>query len=323
MAAFLAVPANAGVPLGAAVKGISQLQATAPVVAERSWYFDSMARLSLASGVVASVAALSGAKQQQRRRSGRAHAVMCRAAPSREDVNAAQKEADLHIWAANTLAAEGNPQAAAMKAKADQKVQTFQTLKAMLDGAGGAPAMAGAAPAAAPAYSAPMGVATGAAPTNTMGMSGGPSKEEVEKAQKDADLFAWAAKTLAADGNPKAASMQAEADQKAQKYTALKAQLDAAQSGVAFAAAPVAATSAPAAAPYVAPTKPVRAAGGGAPSKEEVEAAKADADLYAWSASTLAAEGNPKAAEMQAKAAQKMQAYEALRAMLDQAQMAF
>jgi len=210
-----------------------------------------------------------------------------------------------------------------MRAKADAKLQTYQALQAMLDEAEKGMQFAAASGPGAPtaAYAAPPAarlVAAGA----------GPSKEEVAKAKADADLFLWAASTLAAEGHPKAAAMRAEASQKASAYQALQAFLEESEKGMAYAAGAPASRSPPMAAPAVAaPAAAVPASMGlaAAPSKEEVDAAKAEADLYVWSANTLAAEGNPKAATMDATAKQKVQAYEALKAMFEagQKKMAF
>merc|ERR1719401_790120 len=93
---------------------------------------------------------------------------------------------------------------------------------------------------------------------------------------------------------------------------------------MAFTGAPAAPRAAPA--PAAAPVgggMPMGGAapmGGAVPSKEEVAAAKADADLFAWAHQTLAAQGSAKAAEMNAKAQQKSQAYQALKAVRDEAE---
>merc|ERR1719401_1657049 len=97
-----------------------------------------------------------------------------------------------------------NPQAATMRAKADQKVQVYQSMQASLDEAEKMMAFTGAP--AAPRAAAPAAAMGGAMPMGGAAPVGGavPSKEEVAAAKADADLFAWAHQTLAAPGSAKA-----------------------------------------------------------------------------------------------------------------------
>jgi len=138
-------------------------------------------------------------------------------AVSKEDLAAAKQNAQLLTWAASKLLSEGHPQAAAMKAKADQAVAAFEALKEAKASGASAPAapaplpVAAAAPAVTPAAPAP--VASGSAP----------SSEEVLKAKKEMDLHEWAAKSLVSKSSPAAAAMQAKAAQSRQTYEALVA----------------------------------------------------------------------------------------------------
>eukprot|EP00411_Alexandrium_monilatum_P017433 CAMPEP_0175231490 /NCGR_PEP_ID=MMETSP0093-20121207/25484_1 /TAXON_ID=311494 /ORGANISM="Alexandrium monilatum, Strain CCMP3105" /LENGTH=363 /DNA_ID=CAMNT_0016525345 /DNA_START=60 /DNA_END=1153 /DNA_ORIENTATION=+ len=136
-------------------------------------------------------------------------------AVSKEDLAAAKQNAQLLTWAASKLLSEGHPQAAAMKAKADQAVAAFEALKEAKASGASAPAapaplpVAAAAPAVTPAAPAP--VASGSAP----------SSEEVLKAKKEMELHEWAAKSLVSKNSPAAAAMQAKAAQSRQTYEAL------------------------------------------------------------------------------------------------------
>merc|ERR1719474_270913 len=161
------------------------------------------------------------------------------AGPSKEEVAKAKADADLLLWAASTLAAEGHPKAAAMRAEASQKTAAYQALQALLEDAEKGMAFSGASaspspPVAAPAVAAPAAVPA-AAVSASMGMAATPSKEEVDAAKSEADLYVWSANTLAAEGNPKAASMSATAQQKVQAYEALKAMFEAGQKKMSFA----------------------------------------------------------------------------------------
>jgi len=218
------------------------------------------------------------------------------AAVSKGDVEKAEKDAKLAVWAAQKLAADGAPQAAMMQAKADKAVQAFEALRQQFQGQeGGSPAVplttfAAAAPAA-------------AAPSPAAAAPGAISKDDVEKAEKDARLFAWAAQRLASEGAPQTAMMQAKAEKAVQALEVLSQQFQeqeaTSKAGMAAAAPPAQAV--------------LSAAVSSAPSAEEVAAAKRTADLQAWALKTLVAKGAPEAAAMQAKAAESTQRYEALK----------
>merc|ERR1719287_31379 len=131
---------------------------------------------------------------------------------SAADLAEAKKRVDLLTWAANKLATEGSPQAATVKAKADQAVAAYNALKAAKGGAG-AP-MAAAPMAAAPVAAAPMAAAPVAA--------GGASAEEIKEAKKQMELLVWAANTLAKQASPQAAAIKAKADMAVATYNAMK-----------------------------------------------------------------------------------------------------
>lgn len=61
---------------------------------------------------------------------------------------------------------------------------------------------------------------------------------------------------------------------------------------------------------------------GGAPTKDDVEQAKKTAEMVSWAAKTLRAKGAPQAADMEARAARKIQQYEALRTLLEKVEKA-
>jgi len=144
-----------------------------------------------------------------------APAVAAAAAVSKADLAAAKQNAQLLTWAASKLLSEGHPQAAAMKARADQAVAAFEALKqAQASGASAPVAPAPAVAAAAPAV-------TPAAPAPVMSSGSMPSDEEVLKAKKEMDLHEWAAKSLVSKSSPAAAAMQAKAAQSRQTYEAL------------------------------------------------------------------------------------------------------
>jgi len=132
------------------------------------------------------------------------------------------------------------------------------------------------------------------------------SKDDVQQAEKDAKLAAWAAQKLASEGAPQAAVMQAKADKAMQTLEALKQQFLEQEDG--RPAVPVAAPMVPA--PAVATR--ITAAAPGEISKDDVEKAKNDARLFTWAAQKLASEGAPQMAMMQAKAERAAQALEAL-----------
>jgi len=251
---------------------------------------------SIATFATAFVGALglSGARQQGHR-SNRASIVKCRAVPTEAEVAKAKAEADLATWACKTL--EGQPQQPAMRVKAQAKVQAYEALKAALEQG------KSVAPAAAPP---PV-----AQPAPAMTFDGIPSAAEVARAKETAELTAWAAKTLKAKGDPRAASMEVMAASKANIYEAVKVAFE---KGV-----PAAPAASAAAAPAVAPAAASAAAsfGGSPPSKEEVARAREKADLLVWAAKTLEAKGDHRAVDMKAKAERKVHDYEALKAAYD------
>lgn len=224
--------------------------------------------------------------------------------PTKDEVEAAKKKADLLVWAAKKLESDGSPQAAQMKAKADAKLNIYQSLKEAFE-SGSAPAPVAAAPFAAAPVAA-------AAPVSIASHSGAaPSKQEVEEAKKKSDLITWAANKLAEKGDPQAAGMQARAARKFQEYEALKVAYEggcAVQMSPAAVAAPAAAAAAPISMP-VASAPPA-----GAVSAQELAEFKKDVDLMVWCAKTLARDGSPQAADMQAKAQAKQATYESLKA---------
>jgi len=250
--------------------------------------------MTFATAIVG-VLGLSGARKQGHR-SIRSSIVRCCAVPTEADVARAKADADLAVWAVKTL--EGQPQHAAMQAKAQAKVQAYEALKmALKQGTGVAP-VATATPAA--AASPPM-----AQPATTMTVAGIPSAAEVARAKDTADLTAWAAKTLKSQGDSRAAAMETKAAADARIYEALKVAFE---KGV-----PAAPAAAPVAAPVAAPAA-AASLGGGGPSQEDVARAKEKADLMVWAAKTLEAKGDHRAAGMKAKAERKVQDYEALKA---------
>jgi len=137
---------------------------------------------------------------------------------SKADIAEAEKQAKLLVWAAETAAAKGMPQAAAAKARADQALAKVQAMKAEGGAAPSfsAPAISVSTPVAAPAPVAAAPVVTAAAPS-------GASKAEVTEAEKQAKLLVWAAETAEAKGMPQASMMRAKADQAVAALEALKA----------------------------------------------------------------------------------------------------
>jgi len=241
-------------------------------------------------------------------------AVAAPSGASKAEIAEAEKQAKLLVWAAETAAAKGMPQAAAAKARADQAVAKVQALKAQA-GSGPAPSFsAPAAPVSTP-VAAPAPVAA-AAPA-------GASKAEIAEAEKQAKLLVWAAETAAAQGMPQAAAAKARADQAVAKVQAMKAQ---AEGGPAPSfSAPAAPVSTPVAAPApvaAAPAVAAAAASSGA-SKAEIAEADKQAKLLVWAAETAEAKGMPQASMMRAKADQAVAALEALKAQAPQKQMAF
>jgi len=214
-------------------------------------------------------------------------------AASKEAIAEAERHAKLVTWAAKKAAEDGMPQAAAMKAKADQAVRAVEALKQQE--AGGAPA-----PAVRPTTASPAAMdtirrtiaATAATPVPASGVS----KAAIAEAEKQAKLITWAAKKAAEDGMPQAAAMKAKADQAVRAVEALKQQQ---------ASQPAPAPSAPAAR---APATP--AASSSAPTREELEQARKEMNLLVWAAKTSAEQGMPQAAMMKAKADAKVQEYQ-------------
>jgi len=219
------------------------------------------------------------------------------AAISKDDVQKAERDAKLAVWAAQRLASEGAPQAPAMQDKADKALQALEALKQQFQGQE-VPALAPAAP-----------VLEAAGPTLAAAAPGAISKDDIQKAEKDARLFVWAAQKLASEGAPQAAAMQAKAGKAVQGLEALQRQFQG-QEAARTPAMPVAAVPSAASATPMAPA----AAMSSSPSAEEVAAAKKAADLQAWALKTLVATGAPEAAAMQAKAAESARKYESLKA---------
>eukprot|EP00418_Pyrodinium_bahamense_P018173 CAMPEP_0179123364 /NCGR_PEP_ID=MMETSP0796-20121207/58259_1 /TAXON_ID=73915 /ORGANISM="Pyrodinium bahamense, Strain pbaha01" /LENGTH=151 /DNA_ID=CAMNT_0020822007 /DNA_START=74 /DNA_END=526 /DNA_ORIENTATION=+ len=107
--------------------------------------------------------------------------VVIMAAISKDDVQKAERDAKLAVWAAQRLASEGAPQAPAMQDKADKALQALEALKQQFQGQE-VPALAPAAP-----------VLEAAGPTLAAAAPGAISKDDIQKAEKDARLFVWAA----------------------------------------------------------------------------------------------------------------------------------
>jgi len=137
---------------------------------------------------------------------------------SKAEIAEAEKQAKLLVWAAETAAAKGMPQAAAAKARADQALAKVQAMKAE---GGAAPSFtAPAAPVSTP-VAAPAPVAAAAVPAAA---PSGASKAEIAEAEKQAKLLVWAAETAEVKGMPQASMMRAKADQAVAALEALKAQ---------------------------------------------------------------------------------------------------
>jgi len=134
-------------------------------------------------------------------------------AVSKADLAAAKQKAQLLTWAANKLASEGSPEAAAMQAKAGAAVAQFEALKK----GGSAPAAAPTTPvAAAPVAAAPVAMAPVAAAASAG------SKADLAAAKSKAQLLTWAASKLASEGSPEAAAMQAKAGAAVAEFEAMK-----------------------------------------------------------------------------------------------------
>jgi hypothetical protein len=129
---------------------------------------------------------------------------------SAEEIAEAKKQVDLLTWAAKTLANSGSPQAAAIQAKADMAVATYNAMKQ----GGGARAAAAPAAAAAPVAAAPVA----AAPALTPAVN----PADITEAKKQMELLTWAADALAKKSSPQAAGMAAKAQQATAAYEALK-----------------------------------------------------------------------------------------------------
>lgn len=235
---------------------------------------------------------------------------------SKGEVQQAEKDARLYAWAARTLAAKGAPQTDMMQAKANNAAQALQALKQQFEEQESArkPGLQVASPVAAEAPAVAPPTAAVAPPLGAI------SKEDVQQAEKDARLYAWAARTLAAKGAPQMDMMQAKADNAALALRSLELKFEEQEA----ARKPTMGVSAPST-PAVAPPAAVSPAAASStsvsssmPSAEEVAAAKKTADLQAWAAKTLAAKGLPEAAAMQIKAAQSAQIYEELAAAREQ-----
>jgi len=211
---------------------------------------------------------------------------------SKADLAAAKQAAQLLTWSANKLMSEGAPQAAAMKAKADQAVAAFEALKQAEASGAAAPAPVAAAPVAVPVAAAPVAAAS-------------VSKQDLAAAKQNAQLLTWSANKLMSEGAPQAAAMKAKADQAVAAFEAMK---QAEASGAAMSVVP-AAPAPVAVAPVAAPV----AAAASAVSKEDLAKAKQAAQLLTWSANKLMSEGAPQAAAMKAKADQAVAAFEALK----------
>jgi len=229
---------------------------------------------------------------------------MAPAAPttaSKTEIIEAEKQAKLLTWAYETALAQGMPQAAAAKARADQAVAKLQALKAQAEGSPASPT---------PVSSMPVPVAAPAiapAPPTSV------SKAELAEAEKRAKLLTWAYETAVAQGMPQAASAKARADQAVAHLQALKAQaegspaLSSSMPPASVSAPPVAAPAAAAAVPAEAPE-----AHSGT-NKLRMWVAEKRAKLFMWAATTAADKGIPQAAMIKAKADQVVAAFEALK----------
>jgi len=153
---------------------------------------------------------------------------------TKEEVEATKESADLLKWAAKTLKAKGLPQYPEMQAKADSKVQEYESLKFVFKiGGSPTPVAAAATTAAAAAAAAPVAAAEPApsAPAPSAPLSDyKPSAEELERMNKRVDLMVSAAQSLKEEGAPQYAEiqyaeMQARTDKKVQTYESIKSLL--------------------------------------------------------------------------------------------------
>merc|ERR1740121_1390737 len=127
-------------------------------------------------------------------------------AADKEAIKAAQKTADMLTWAAKTCEREGMPQAAQMRAKANDAVAALEALKK------GSPV---------PAATAPPSIAKEDCPVSPT--LSGATKEEIQEAEKHAHLMSWAAETAKRKGMPQAAELQTKALAAVKKLEDLKA----------------------------------------------------------------------------------------------------
>mmetsp|Transcript_58501 Transcript_58501/g.166127 ORF Transcript_58501/g.166127 Transcript_58501/m.166127 type:complete len:350 (-) Transcript_58501:121-1170(-) len=215
-------------------------------------------------------------------------------AASKEAIAEAERHAKLVTWAAKKAAEDGMPQAAAMKAKADQAVRAVEALKQQE--AGGAPAPAVRPTAASPAAMDNIRRTIQSSPLMV---------EEITELEKQVKLLKWAAQTTAEQGMPQAAAAKARADQAVEQLMQLKNQQEMKQGGKSVTSMPV--SPAPVAATAAAP---VPASG---VSKAAIAEAEKQAKLITWAAKKAAEDGMPQAAAMKAKADQAVRALEALK----------
>ena len=206
------------------------------------------------------------------------------AAVSATDLAEAKKQAELLRWAASKLASEGSPLATAAAGRAKQAQAGYEAAKAAAEGrpAPAAPVIAAAAAApviaaAAPAAVAPVAeVLAAAAHANPSFVTA----KDLAAAKKNVELLSWAARMLAAEGSPDAATMKAKMDQAVATYEAMK---EADVSGATWPPAGLAASS-PIAPPALAPVASTPVATPSAPaSDEEVAAARKAMELHRWS----------------------------------------
>ena len=127
-------------------------------------------------------------------------------AATTEDVATAQKEFKLQEWAANKLASEGSPLAAAATSRAQQADEA--AYNAVKDQAARQAPPVSAPVAAAPVDSTPVA----SAPVATSAVS----EADVAEAKKRGELLTWVAKKLASEGSPQAAVMKGKMDQAVQ-----------------------------------------------------------------------------------------------------------
>ena len=130
------------------------------------------------------------------------------------------------------------------------------------------------------------------------------AEADVSAAKKELELQQWVANKLASEGSPLAAAAAGRVANAENAYNAAKAASEGKAAPAPVAAAPVAAAPVAAAPTSSSPMPTV--------SQAEVKEAKKRVDLLTWAAEKLAKEGNPKGAEIRAKADQAVAAYEAL-----------